>query len=126
MTRTQALAKARKLLGPKALIQYDPRAPLADERIAQQARKRELHIAKREALEAMEARRKEVLLADAEYQRLATEHRQAADTYEKAPHGIRHRYDIGRNELIFFSVEASGDTLGEALAVLEKKKARPS
>jgi flagellar biosynthesis GTPase FlhF len=122
MNQTQALAKARKLLGPKAGIRINSGVPVGEEREAQFAKRRALTEALKALKEARDARQREVLAADAEYQRLRSE----AQAMEKERDGLcgawSRRVTILVNRGFANEVVAEGDNLDEAIAALEAKK----
>lgn len=123
MNATQALAKARKILGPKAAIQVRKSVPVGEERLAEVARRRVLTENLKTLTEARDARRAEVLKADAEYQRLKTE----VAAVEKARDSLHG--DWSRRVTIVTQtgwanrVEAEGDNFDEAIDELTRKRA---
>jgi hypothetical protein len=122
MNMTQALAKLRKLLGPKAAIR-DDRTPSSPEVREQQRAARNAAHAHRKACEAaMNARRDAVLAADAEFQRLRAEYDAAKAAADRCPYPA-YRYTGGTASALFFSVEAQADTLAELVEAVERKRA---
>ena len=123
MTAAQALAKARKLLGPKALVRFDAKAPAGLEREINLANLKATAIEVKAAEEAMNARRAEVLRADAEYQRLKLEHAALVKRRDSIPSWHQRRVTIGTDGGFFFSVKAEGDNYAEAVAALTTEEA---
>lgn len=123
MNTTQAMTQLRKLLGPKAGLR-DTKKPTSPElREEQRARRLIVNAQKKEAEEALEARRKAVLAADPEYQRLHAAWRAARDLQEMTPHGTCHRYTAGIVGSMFFVVKAEADTLDELVTKCRDQKA---
>lgn len=123
MTRTDALKKLRKVLGPKMTWSENPNGERGPE--SRDAATAELPEAKR-VRDELKARRDEryraILAADTEYQELVKAHRIAADKVEKL-HGQSSRYRIcvGVVEAgIFNMVKAHGDNWAEVVAKVVK------
>lgn len=123
MNSTQALAKVKKLLGPKAVIEVRKSVPVGEERIAEVARRRELS----ESLKALQAERdarmNAVLKADAEFQRLKSEAAAMEKERDNLHGGWHRRVTIKTDQGYAYRVEAEGDNFDEALANLASKKA---
>jgi hypothetical protein len=124
MNRTQALAKVKKLLGPKAVIEVHDKALVGDARETARAE----YVTARDRLAdltaARDARRLEVLRADAEYQRLKRETAEAEKAMEQRRGAIYHRrVRVKIDKGWCYSVESEGDNFDEALAELEAKRA---
>lgn len=115
MNQSQALAKLKKIIGPKLGYRVDQKAPDADER----ERRREEYLRTRDAMkasdEARAARRVEVLAADAEYQRLKAAYLEAKRVHDAVPSFNTKRITVGRSGAMFFSVVAEGDTWAEVV-----------
>jgi len=124
MERAVAIKKLGKILGKSLGYRVDPKAPDQDDRDEARAKLRE-ESPKREALKkAMEARRAEVLNADAEYQRLKAEHAEAAKLCDRLSSIQYHyRFTVGTSNGMFFSVKAQGDNWEEIIAKLTEKRA---
>jgi len=122
MNATQALTKLRKLLGPKAGIQDDKRPSSPELREAAAIERRAAKERKGTCEELLNARRKEILAADVEYQRLRAEFDVARIALEKAPWPHYYRYTAGTVSSLFFSVRCQADTLAELVAEVEKKQ----
>ena len=122
MNGTQALKRARELLGRRAMIRV--RKPYCTPEQREAARvNRDAVVAAREASRtARDARRRELLAADAEYQRLSEAARQAQDDYEVACARMQsYAVSVGIDAGICFEIRAQGDTLADAIAKLEAK-----
>ena len=116
MNKTQAIAKLRKIIGPRLAYRIDRDAPNAAERAASRA---EWTVAKQaaEQAETLRKARYEELLKDPEYQRLkaaATDAHKAAEN--KRVGLMRHRITVGRDEGFCFSVVAQGDDWDEVVS----------
>lgn len=115
MNQTQALAKLKKIIGPKLGYRIDKGAPDADERERRRAeflRTCDLMLA---ADQARAARLAEVLAADAEYQRLKAAHAAAKREHEAVPSYHRKRIMVGRVGPLFFTTLADGDCWAEVV-----------
>lgn len=121
MERTVALKKLSKLLGKRMGYRVDPEAPRQTEREEAQRKLRDL-IPRREAVsKQMEDRRRAVLEADAEYQRLKTEHAIISKEYGRLQWRTSHyKFTVGTMGDLFFSVKAQGDSWEEVIAKLTK------
>lgn len=122
MNNTQALAKLRKLLGPKAMYEIRNTSPGPDERAALRTAIPARSVERDAAKAAMEARRDE-LLRDPEYCRLTAEYVALRDEVAKmAGRQSSYRINVGRNVGgMFFSIRAQGDTWDEVFKKLEHK-----
>ena len=122
MNQAQAIAKLKKLIGPKFGYRVDPKAPDAEERerirglIALAAD--EVRIAEA----ARTAKREALLAGDPEYQRLKAAHEAAKQRREGLPSVHHKRVTVGRVGSVFFSVVADGDNWSE---VVEKVLTAP-
>lgn len=123
MERSVALTKIRKILGPKFNYRVDPRAPNKDEK---ETRKTELAIwnEKRQVLErAANARRHELLQADAKYQELQSAYLNAREKADKLRGSLHHdKISVGQENGMFNFIKASGDSWEEVIAKLQSKK----
>lgn len=116
MNQKQAIAKLSKLIGPTFGYRVDPKAPDAEQREALHAAWAEAKARRDAAAEVRDARRAEVLRADAEYQRLKGEAAAAEAALERAGAGRWHyRVSVGRCSKLFFSVVAEGDNWQEVV-----------
>jgi hypothetical protein len=122
MNSTQALTKARKLLGPKAMIEVRRTALIGEAREAAEVEYAAARAKLREAKEAKEARYIAVLKADAEFQRLKSELKEAEEREAVARHAARLRRVLVDKGWAC-EVKSEGDNFDEALAALEAKKA---
>ena len=123
MERAVAIKKLGKILGKSLGYRVDPKAPDQDDRDEARARMREI-APKREALRAaVEARRKAILQADAEYQRLKGELTDVSLAYETLSSITSHyRFTVGTSSSMFFTVKAQGDSWEEVIAKLTEKE----
>lgn len=125
MTPRQALTKARKLYGDRAMVEWNPRLPDAEAKAALRVEHdalKEKHAKAKEATDALRAK----LLADPEFVRLAAEQKRLYDAMnESRGFMFSDRARVGRLSLggLAFSVEASGDTFGECFAKIAAKVA---
>lgn len=121
MNKKQALAKLRKLLGPRAMYEIRERAPSADERFAIRAALREKVPERNAAKEAMDARRRE-LLQDPEYRQMVERYQALASEVDRMT-SITHSYriSVGKNLGLCFEIAAQGDTWGDVFEKLEAK-----
>lgn len=121
MNNTQAFAKLRKALGPKACYRVSDGPPDAGERDELQAKIGPLREARVSAEAAMKARRAE-LLRDPEYRRLCDEYARLRKEHEETcSRARRYRFTVGRSNSIFFEVAAEGDSWADVFAKLEAK-----
>lgn len=124
MERAVALKKLGKILGKSLGYRVDPKAPDQDDRNKARAKLPDA-TAKRKALsEQMEARRAAILQADAEYQRLKTDHAEAKKCCDEL-FGItcHYRFTVGVSNSMFFTVRAQGDSWEEVISKLTVKEA---
>ena len=123
MERAIALKKLGKLLGKKLGYRIDNKAPTQMDRDAAKSAL-PTAIAERDKLkEKRDARYKEILAADIEYQNLHAAHK-AAYEYVSKLSGIRHHHKIvvGTYEGFFFNFKASGDSWEEIISKLIQEK----
>lgn len=119
MNATQALNIVRAALGPAAKIYEDRTAPDGDTRRAQATHRHELRKARESAQQAMVARRNALLNTDTEYLQLRNAYTAARDAENRAPYGVRYRYSIGDETCGIRTISAQGDTLVEAVHMLQ-------
>jgi hypothetical protein len=124
MERAVAIKKLGKILGKSLGYRVDPKAPDQDDRDEARAKLREA-TPKREALsKEMDARRAEVLQADAEYQRLKAEHGNAKKNCDELfSITCRYRFMVGTSNSMFFLIKAQGDSWEEIIDKLTVKQA---
>lgn len=124
MERSVAIKKLGKILGKSLGYRVDPKAPDQDDRDDARAKLRET-TPKREALsKQMDARRVEVLQADAEYQRLKAEHAEAKKNCDDLFSITHHyRFTVGTSNGMFFLVKAQGDSWDDVIEKLTEKQA---
>jgi hypothetical protein len=123
MERATAIKKLGKILGKSLGYRVDPKAPNQEDRDDAKAKLRET-VPKREALaKAVDARRTEVLLADAEYQRLKAEHAAVKKNCDELFSITCHyRFTVGTSNSMFFHVKAQGDSWEEIIDKLTMKQ----
>jgi chromosome segregation ATPase len=122
MQRSTAIAKLSKLLGKSLGYRVDPTAPSAwvrDQARAELAQARP----QREALaKALEARSREILGADADYQRLKAEVAEAQRHCDALAAVTSHyRFTVGISNSLFFTVKAQGDSWEQVIEKLTPK-----
>ena len=126
MTREQALRRLKRVLGPKAYWRIAEGVSSPEKRERYHARRQAAHAQRKAAADALEARKVELLAADAEYQaRLAIYH-----TAKEVDNDVRYRdgesgykFSVGIIDLGMFRVQrAEGDTWEEIFAQLEPTK----
>jgi hypothetical protein len=123
MNITQATTRLRKLLGKTATVRDYKRPSTQAERDALLAKRRALRERMKDAEKAHNDRAKAVLAADAEYQWLKMQWREAHTEYEALPFP-RWRYEVVTKKSIFTCVEKSADTLAELVEKVEADKVR--
>lgn len=124
MERSVAIKKLGQLLGKSLGYRVDPKAPNQDDRDEARAKLPD-STAKRKALsEQMEARRTEILRADAEYQQLKAAHAEAKKCSDEL-FGItcHYRFTVGTSNSMFFTVRAQGDSWEQVIDKLTEKQA---
>lgn len=131
MNHLQAINAARKILGPKAVIERNDRAPADDaERAAQRGAFATARAAMKSAEQAMQDRASELMRNDPEYQRLRAARKAAGDVVRSLPSGNAHRVTIGTHSSIggfgVFCVDAHGDNYADAIAKLKAKTPTPA
>ena len=123
MERTVALRKLEKLLGKKLGWRINPKAPTLEERDDAKTALPSVIEERNKLKELREARYREILEADAEYQRLKAEHRAANERVEKLLGTTRcYKITVGTSEGMFFLVKAEGDSWEEVIGKLTAKK----
>jgi hypothetical protein len=120
MTKTQAIKILAKLLGPKFAYREDPRALLADARPLP-ADVQAAKVAADNVQVALIARELELKKADAKYQALLADRKDALEVY-RTLENLAHarRITVGRSGSMFFSVMGEGDSWAEVVAIVEK------
>jgi hypothetical protein len=123
MERKVAINKLGKLLGKKLGYRVDDKAPSPEER-AEAASALAPAIEERNKLkEQRDARYKEILAADAEYQSLAAAAREAGKKVEELSSITRwYKITVGTSEGMFFLHKAEGDTWEEIIDKLTAKE----
>ena len=119
MERTVAIKQLGKILGKSLGYRVDPKAPAAEERLEAKQQLPALIAAKKQAEDAMEARRKAILAADAEYQSLVAAHKAARDaTAAASAIANRYKFTVGTSTNLFFHVKAQGDSWEDVIQKL--------
>lgn len=123
MERAVAIRKLGQILGKKLGYRVDPKAPTREER---EAAKIELRAALTERVklrEQRDERRRAILAADPEYQKLNAEHQAACKRVDKLGSITRHyKITVGETNDIFFLHRAEGDSWEEVIEKLTIKK----
>ena len=121
MERAVAIKKLGIILGKSLGYRVDPKAPDQDDRDEAMARLREAR-PKQEAIgREMDARRVEILKADAEYQRLKAEHAEARKVCDELFSITHHyRFTVGVSNSLFFHIKAQGDSWEEVISKLKQ------
>ena len=124
MERAVAIKKLGKILGKSLGYRVDPKAPDQDERDEARAKLREI-IPEREAKRAaVEARRKALLQADAEYQRLKDELEEIDKRRDRlSATNMHYRFTVGTSNSLFFTIKAQGDSWEDVIAQVSAKAA---
>ena len=118
MNQTQALSKLKAVLGSKFEYRIDSKAPDAAERERRRLAYKAAAEAERVARDAATARLAALMKGDAEYQSLRGAVKAAERHKDSLPSDHDFRITVGRNESIFFSVKAQGDTWDEVVSKL--------
>jgi hypothetical protein len=122
MERAIAIKKLGKLLGKSLAYRVDPTGATAEER--EEARSAlKVAGAKADALQKeRELRIKALLSADAEFQRIKTEHEAAKkDRDHLASRCYHYRFTVGTSNGMFFVVKAQGDSWEEVISKVAGK-----
>lgn len=115
MNEKQAIAAMQKLWGKKFAYRYNKKALVGEEREQLRTQLASLYAVEKEATNARDARREE-LLKDPEYIRLKDAASQALKERQEASGKIyTRRVTIGRMSGSFFIIEAEGDNWAEAI-----------
>lgn len=121
MNSKQALARLRKVLGPKAGYRIRNDSPDADERARLTAEIPGKLAERNAAREALEARRKELLM-DPLYLSLVERYRKLQhESAEMVGRNNLARITVGRVNSLFFTVAAQGETWNEVFEKLKEK-----
>ncbi len=111
MERSVAVRKLGKILGKNVSWRVNPKAPDKEGREAARAKMAEL-LPRREALnQALAERRRIVLEADQEYQRVGREYREIRKRCDEL-HSVclSYRFTVGTCSNMFFLIKAQGDS----------------
>jgi hypothetical protein len=126
MERSIAIRKLGKLLGKSLGYRVDPKAPDQEQREAARAELPASRELRTSLNEAMNARRREILAADAEYQRLKADYDLVQKRCEELAGIVSHyRITVGTSNGMFFTIRAQGDSWGQVIEKLttERKSA---
>ena len=124
MERTVALKKLGKLLGNKLGYRIKAKAPTPEERAGAKAALAPARAERDRLKEQRDTRHREILAADAEYQRLQSEARAAVERVEKLSGTSSHyKITVGLDLGWAFEVKAEGDSWED---VIDKLSARTS
>ena len=123
MERSVAIKKLTKLLGKSLGYRVDLKAPGKDGREDARIELQVQRPIRDDLAKAMNARRLEILQADAEYQRLKAAHLEVEKVCQKLGSATGHyRFTVGTSSGMFFMVKAQGDSWEEVIAKIEKDK----
>ena len=123
MERTIAVKKLGKLLGKSMGYRIDSKAASRDEREAARAELKLALEARSKLEEEKNQRRRAILEADAEYQRLDAAHKEARVRVDKLSSITRHhKITVGISNSMFFHVKAEGDSWEEVIDKLQQEK----
>lgn len=123
MERLVAINKLGKLLGKSLGYRVNDKAPGRDERLAAQTALPAATQERRLLSEKLEARRKALLKADAEYQSLSADYIVAREQVDELSSISRtYKFTVGVSSSMFFIVKAEGDSWEEVIAKLTEKK----
>ena len=116
MNQAQALAKLRKVIGPKLGYRIDPKAPSAEQREEARTKLRDAR-ERRDAVEAAMKARREELLRDPTYQELRKQYQSLDEECSlHSSRSYKKRITVGVAGGMFFSVRAEGDNWDEVVA----------
>lgn len=119
MNEKQAMKRLRELLGKRAMFRVRKPYCTPEEREAAKANWRSMREASEAAKAVRDARRRELLAGDAEYQRLCAVAREAQDALDvTAAQATSYAVSVGIDQSFCFSVRAQGDSLADAIAKL--------
>lgn len=124
MERAVAIKRLGKILGKSLGYRVDPKAPDRDAREEARSKLPPANETKKSLNDRMLARSREILDADAEYQRLKAEYSEAKKHCDELV-GITHQYrfTVGISTNVFFMVKAQGDSWEEIIDKLTVKQA---
>ena len=125
MDAKKAQAKLRRLLGTKFGWRIDETAPVGAARETALDLWKQRRQARDAAKDAMDRRRDDVLVADAEYQRLKLAAIEAMKEFNRTRNPyLHHRITVGTASKLFFSVHAEGDNWADVVREVERKQAQ--
>lgn len=124
MERSLAIKKLGKLLGKSFGYRVDPKAPNEEERIEARTKLKSAGVERDTLGKQREARLQEILQADAEYQRLKSEHAEAKKRCDELVSiSYHYRFTVGVSNSMFFTVHAQGDSWEDVIGKLTEKQA---
>jgi hypothetical protein len=116
MERAVALKKLQKVLGNKLGYRINANAPTPEEREIAKVQLQEAVCKSIELKEKRDARYKQILAGDAEYQNLHAAHKTASEHVDKLRSLSRHyKITVGTDEGLFFRQRAEGDSWEEII-----------
>lgn len=125
MTPQEGRKRVKKLLGDKAVIRTDERAPRGDDREQMQAAARDARDLTSSLNQQLEERKNALLRGDLEYQALLSQWKEARKTRDDLWGALtRHRVTIGINKSWCVEILAQGDNWAEAVRKLEEKRGK--
>lgn len=123
MERTVALKKLERLLGKKLGWRINTKAPSPEERAAAKAALPAAIEERNKLKELRDARHREILAADAEYQRLLVAAKAAVEEVDRLSSTTRHyKITVGVDLGWAFEVKADGDSWEEVIGKLSPQK----
>lgn len=125
MERAIAIKKLGALLGKSLGYRIDQNAPTREERAAAQTELTAAVAERQKLKEQKDERYRAILAADAEYQRLHTEHEAARKRTDRLFSITRHyKITVGVSTSMFFHVKAEGDSWEEIIDKLQAERQR--
>jgi PHD/YefM family antitoxin component YafN of YafNO toxin-antitoxin module len=123
MERAVAIKKLRQMLGNKFAYVINANAPGAEKRQEAYELFKKVNATRDELAKELQARSAAVLAADPEYQRLKERYHTTRQHAEQLGATARHyKIEVGRDEKLFFHVDAQGDSWEEIIAKLKANK----
>lgn len=123
MERAVAIKKLTKLLGKNLGYRVDPKAPDKDERAEAKAAMPAHNLLCEVLAKQREARLRQLLNNDAEFQQIKAEHERAKEQRAKVGSVLYdYRFTAGVSTGMFFVIKAQGDSWEEVIAKLQKER----
>lgn len=124
MERAVAIKKLGALLGKKLGYRVDNKAPSPDERAEAKAILPAANEARRLIEKELNERRRAILAADQEYQRLLAEHEAAKKHADQLASLLHHfKITVGVTNSMFFHIRAQGDSWEEVIQKVSTPRA---